>query len=144
MKRRTDEPSADGILDVFEQGFGVLWWRAHRPLGDVTLVAIVDRVLFTGVERFPFLAALYIATDGIRWDALRKRMDELNPRELAAGLRFVMVELLTVLGNLTAEILTPALHSELSSLAASEPRSTATGRIGERASFEASRKGAAS
>jgi hypothetical protein len=37
--------------------------------------------------------------------------------ELREAIRFVLVELLTVLGNLTAEILTPALHAEISRVA---------------------------
>ena len=31
-------------------------------------------------------------------------------------MRFLLVEFLTVLGNLTADILTPALHSELTAV----------------------------
>jgi hypothetical protein len=43
--------------------------------------------------------------------------------ELVAGIRFVLVEFLTVLGNLTAEILTSELHAELSNIVL--PRNTA-------------------
>ena len=40
----------------------------------------------------------------------------MHDSELVEGIRFVLVEFLTVLGNLTAEILTPELHSELSNV----------------------------
>jgi len=36
--------------------------------------------------------------------------------ELRDALRFILVELLTVIGNLTAEILTPELHLEIYSV----------------------------
>jgi hypothetical protein len=43
-----------------------------------------------------------------------------DPIELRRGIRFVLTEFLTVLGNLTAEILTPELHAALSNVALPE------------------------
>ena len=82
--------SVGEALDAFELAFGRLWARAHVTLGDVTL-----------------------GDAGLSCSALRERSSELPLDELSAGLRFVLLELLTVLGSLTAEILSPALHAEL-------------------------------
>jgi hypothetical protein len=105
------------LLEIFEQGFGAMWRRAHATLGDVTLMAILDRVLYNAAERFPLLATLEMHESGLRADTLREGIDGLNRDHLQDGLRFILVEFLTVLGNLTAEVLTPALHSALAKAA---------------------------
>jgi hypothetical protein len=91
-----------------------MWKRAHVTLGDVTLMAIVDRVLYTASARFPALDALKVSVTGVHFDELRARIDSLDQEALAPAIQFAMVEFLTVLGHLTSEILTPALHSALS------------------------------
>lgn len=108
-------PSAQ-LIRRFERTIEALWRRAHVTLGDVTLAAIVDRVLYTAAARFPSLAALEVEPSGVRFEALKRQAEGLNQDELVHGIRFALVEFLTVLGHLTAEILTPALHSELSRL----------------------------
>ncbi len=102
------------LLALFERAIGAIWGRARVTLGDVTLTAIVDRVLYTTAARFPVLGVLAVEGTGVRFDELRARIDDLDTGELVQGIQFAMVELLTVLGHLTADILTPALHSELS------------------------------
>lgn len=108
------------LLRLFEEGFGVLWRRAHQTLGEVTLTAIVDRVLSTATEQFPHLAPLKVEATGIRFEDLREHAASLQQDQLAEGIRFVLVEFLTILGNLTSDILTPALHSELLKVAPKE------------------------
>jgi len=111
-----DAPPAR-LLEFFEQGFAAMWRRALATLGDVTLTAILDRVLYNAAERFPLLAPLEMDGSGLRTENLRARIDGLNRDQLQAGLRFILVEFLTVLGNLTAEVLSPALHSALAKVA---------------------------
>ncbi len=52
------------------------------------------------------------------FDGLRESLGVIPPEELTGAIRFVLVEFLSVIGHLTAEILTPALHAQL---AASRP-----------------------
>lgn len=104
----------------FERSLNAVWKRAEPILGDVTLTAIADRVFFTAVERFPFLSSIEVNTGGVRCDVLASRPEALNHDILIPALRFLFVEFLTVLGSLTADILTPALHSELSEKAPAE------------------------
>jgi hypothetical protein len=112
-------PSADGLsrellLQLFEDAFCALWECTKNTLGDVTLTAIADRVLYNASEKFPIFASAKVEPGvGIQVRELRDRAASLNPAELTEGIRFVLVEFLTVLGNLTAEILTPELHAEL-------------------------------
>ena len=55
-------------------------------------------------------------TSGVNFAEFREQAGSLNDGELRQAIQFVLVELLTVVGNLTAEILTPALLSELSNV----------------------------
>jgi hypothetical protein len=108
------------LLEAFDAAFGAVWRRAHVTLGDVTLSAIVDRVLLAASEQHPVLGKLEVDATGLRCEELHERAGGLAHDQLAAATRFVLVELLTVLGNLTAEILTPALHSALSRVSLSQ------------------------
>ena len=76
-------------------------------------MAIVERVLHDGTERFPHLAALKIETSGVNFGELRQPARALDAALLDESLSFLLVELLRVLGTLTGEILTPGLHAEL-------------------------------
>lgn len=113
MDRTATGRPPEQMLRVFEHGFAVLWRRAHQTLGDVTLTAILDRVLYNASEQFTFLSGLTIVPMGLSCGELHERASTLPHDSLAAGIRYVLVEFLTVLGSLTAEILTPALHAEL-------------------------------
>ena len=101
------------LLDVYERALDAIWRRAHLSLGEITLVAIVDRVLYHGVERFPHLAALRVEPSGVHFGELRPSAEALDVALLEESLQFLVVELLRVLGTLTGEILTPGLHAEL-------------------------------
>jgi len=102
------------LVSLFERAMGALWRRAHVTLGEITLTAIVDRVLYTASEKYSFLSTLKIDGTGIRFDEFREQGAVQHGHHLPEVMRFVLVEFLTVLGNLTDDILTPALHAELS------------------------------
>jgi hypothetical protein len=118
MDRAAKEAPPERLLDAFERAFGAMWRRARVTLGDVTLMAILDRVLYNAAGRFPQLSTLEVDASGLRSDKFREHAGSLHGDQLADGIRFILVEFLTVLGNLTAEVLTPALHSELAKIAA--------------------------
>lgn len=102
------------LIDAFEVAFSALWQRAHVTLGEVTLAAIVTRVLHSAAEAFPFVSPIELHATGINCDALRESVADRPADQVAEALGFALVELITVVGNLTADILTPALHAELS------------------------------
>lgn len=112
-------PSAR-VISLFEKALVALWNRSHVTLGVVTLAAIVDRVLYVASENYPALATLKVDETGIRFDEFRHAA--LAERDdISEAVVFVLVEFLTVLGHLTDEILTPALHEELSQFAIEQP-----------------------
>lgn len=85
-------------------------------LGEVTLTAIADRVLHDASQKLPLFSSLRVEPNGggIRFDELRENGGAMRSTDALEGIRFVLVEFLTVLGNLTAGILTTELHAELS------------------------------
>jgi hypothetical protein len=118
LQRSAKDLSPEVLLQLFESALGALWARTRTTLGDVTPTAIADRVLCNASEKFPLFSFLEVEpTGGIQFRELRARISSVRVAELKEGVRFVLVEFLTVLGNLTAEILTPELHSELSNVA---------------------------
>jgi hypothetical protein len=116
------------LIELMELALDAVCTSAQKMLGVVTLKAIVDRVLFNAREGHPFLADLTFESS--KFDS--KKMLAMSPlpdeAQAKAALRFVLVELLTVLGNLTAEILTPAFHGALTTLAAASSVPPTEGR----------------
>lgn len=132
LERSGRDRSPEALLRLFEAALGALWGRTKTTLGEVTLTAIAERVLHSASETFPLFSSLEVdPSRGIRCGDLGDRLTSVPDAELVAGIRFVLVEFLTVLGHLTAEILTPELHSELSNMALPgavhrEPKDTET------------------
>jgi hypothetical protein len=121
LERAAKDLSPDALLRLFEAAFRALWAQTRTTLGEVTLDAITVRVLHNASEKVPSFSWLAIdATDGIQCRELGARLGSVDDAELRRGIRFVLVEFLTVLGNLTADILTPELHSELQGVALPE------------------------
>lgn len=121
--RRADGLAPAERFALFESAFVALWERARVPLGGITLVAGVDRVLVHARERFPGLGEVSVTTGGIEFAALRARAHLLAREELGEIFRFLLVEFLGLLGSLTGEMLTPALHATLSARGpGTEPR----------------------
>jgi hypothetical protein len=114
--------SSQAQVDLLARAFDALWQRASRPLGDVTLTAIVGRVLCVSAEHFTELGLLKFEQTTLRCEALREAAAGLPPPRLLEAIRFVLVQFLSILGHLTAEILSPALHAELARVGAAKGR----------------------
>ena len=105
-----------GRSACLEVALGALWRRARRTLGEVTLGAVTSRVLFFAATKYPFLPKAAVGADGVRFEAAEKAFAAVEEETAVEAFRFVLVEFLSVLGNLTDEVITPSLHSELSTL----------------------------
>ena len=126
LDRCTQSTGTEQLVDEFGSAFNALWRRAHRTLGDMTLMAIGNRVLSVAQERYPFLSQVFPESNGIHLDPLRRNAAQIQFSQLQAAVHFTLTEFLQVLGHLTAEILTPALHAELAGLGRSAPTSNPT------------------
>jgi hypothetical protein len=116
---------AGRLIDLLERACDALWSRVRPTLSDVTLGAIFERVVHATSERFPAFASLEVGPSGLLFGGLRARAEGLRKEELVPALRFLLVEFLTVLGHLTAEVLTPALHTALGAVALEAPAGAA-------------------
>lgn len=105
--------SSTDVLAAWERAFGALWQRTQRTLGEVTLGAILDRVLRKAAKRYPLLSALHAVTSGVSCKELATQAGEVPRDDLMESLRYVLVEFLTIIGNLTAGIMNDPLHSAL-------------------------------
>jgi hypothetical protein len=121
LDRASAASSSAQIVGLFRVVFEAVWTRAVTTLGSVTLTVIAERVLFTATAQFGFLSAINPRPNGdTRWQQrLQERLCAVPEHELMEGLRFGLIELVTVIGRLTAEILTQELHAAL--LAAPPP-----------------------
>jgi hypothetical protein len=108
-------------LRVFELGFATLMEGARPTLGEVTLRAIAERVLHYAAITFPFLATVHLDGGAIECRQVRVRVTQITEQELRSAIEFVLAEVLTIIGNLTAEVLTAHLYDELAGVGR-EPR----------------------
>lgn len=105
--------SIDQQILLLEKGIHAIEQRALRTLSSITLMVIFDRVLYQGIEKFDILSEATI-NNGISIEALIRTDNNLDYKiNLIEALRFLLIELLRVLGRITAEILTKPLHYEL-------------------------------
>jgi len=123
LKRSVEHGSSSEIVGLFGAAFEGLWSRAVTALGSVTLTAIGERVLATSTGRYPFLSVINLRPNGdSRWrHHLYERLATTPRLDLLAGLRFALIELLTVIGRLTAEILSDELHAAITVVTAGAP-----------------------
>lgn len=128
LERSVDHSSVE-IVRLFHGAFDAVWNRAVTTLGSVTLTAIAERVLHKTIKQYAFLSAINPRPNGdSRWkEHLHERLVSVPRAELIEGLRCGLIELLTVIGSLTAEILSPELHAVLTEVPAdrSDPGSHA-------------------
>lgn len=118
LERTARGLSPELLLPLLGSAFGAVWIRTKSTLGEVTLTAIAERVFHNAAETFPAFNSLKVdPTVGIASDAPGSPSGTADADAMREGVRFVLVEFLTVLGNLTAEILTPELHAALANVA---------------------------
>ena len=123
LARAAADRSTRSLLRSFETTLSAVWSSALTILGAVTMNAVAERVLTNAVERFPCFAALHPSAVGhLRCYELRlqTRLGGVAFGELVVGIRATMIELLSLIGSLTAEVLTPELHAHLARLPARE------------------------
>ena len=114
LDKATEGLSSQQIVTLVERAIGALWERSLTPLSEVTLCAIFERVLNNTQKKFPLLIHLTLESNGVQFNGLTEKASELDSTKLKDAFQFFFAALLSVLGNLTADILTPALYSELS------------------------------
>jgi hypothetical protein len=110
---RRAEADAERAIDTLDAALGALWRRTERTLGAVLLAAVADRVIREVCGRHSFLVGTTVSESGFALNGMRTNTASVAPEQVAAGARLLLVRFLEVLGNLTGDVLTSALHREL-------------------------------
>jgi hypothetical protein len=111
--KNTKGLSAKKIVQLFGAAIHAIEQRSLFTLSSITVTVVADRVLYESTDKFPILAGVKIEPKGMSLAGLLDQSEKVNPEELRNALHHLLVELLTVLGNITADILTAPLHAEL-------------------------------
>ena len=107
-------------IQLFEIAIHAIERRASKTLSGVTLLVILDRVLSQSKEKFPFLSYISVESNSLNLKS-HEQINDLDQNELIEALRYLLIELLRVLGRITADILTIPLHNELLKVSWNEP-----------------------
>lgn len=102
----------DHVL-LLEKAIFVIEQRARMTLSDVILQVILDRVLHQGQEKFPVLSEAKLDNKNLISLELVHNKKNHSSEDLKDSLQYLLIDLLRVLGKITAEILTVPLHKEL-------------------------------
>ncbi|HYX35637.1 MAG TPA: hypothetical protein VE954_21275 [Oligoflexus sp.] len=101
----------EALLNSFQQALIAVWCRAQQTLGQITLLAVGDRVAYLAQESFPWLSSVQVETSGIMLKVVPKELSDLDQSNLLDGLRFLLGEFLSVLHELTAGVISAQLKA---------------------------------
>jgi hypothetical protein len=128
IDRSARAAAPERVLSVVEAKLQALWARVAPTLGEITLAAVLDRVLHNATEQFPLLHLVTTDTNvGVDLSAMTEVTTPLQAAEVLRAFRVVFIEFLTVVGNLTAELFSDELHEELASRDSSSPQPNRAG-----------------
>jgi hypothetical protein len=105
--------SASNRVKLFVDAIKAIERRSLATLSNVTMMVVEDRAVHESKTKFPVLSELKIGYDGIDFTELLKSNNGNQSELICNALRFLLIELLNVVGNITADILTAPLHQEL-------------------------------
>ena len=101
-------------VSLFCKAIAAVEQRTLKTLSPVTLEVILDRALLQSKERFSLLSSVTAEGKGLNFDELLQNDKFQNQQdEVIQALRHLLIEILTVIGNITAGILTKALFQAL-------------------------------
>lgn len=105
--------STDQIIQVYGCALLAIEQRCLATLSSVTIHVVLDRIIYQGLERFPFFKEISLEPTGLSLNNFIQKKELYDLKDINTAFRYLVVELLTVIGNITSEVLTVALHREL-------------------------------
>lgn len=104
---------AEQIIKIFECAILAVERRCLDTLSSITVQVVLDRILHKGFEKFPILSTVTVGPTGLNLSSLNHKSENYNTEEIIEALRYLLVGFLTIIGNITSEVLTSPLHKEL-------------------------------
>lgn len=87
--------------------------KSLATLSNVTVTAVIDRILLECQEHFSVLSQITNDSKGLNFKDFSSKLMDFKPSETQEALKEFLLELLEVFGNITADILTISLHKDL-------------------------------
>jgi hypothetical protein len=100
------------IYGKLEKAFIRIFDKAAVSVSEITLIPVLDRILYNSSEKFPLLSKIKISKDRPDFSDLKKSLKKYDEKEIKTAFHYLLTEFLMVLGYLTGEQLTPLLHKE--------------------------------
>ena len=99
-----------GAVQVFEQAFGCVYDCAYLILGEITVHAAMDRVVYIAGRRCEWLSQLEFHEANTFLSANQSVWAKVDDNQLATGVSTLFGELFVVLGRLTGEVLSDSFY----------------------------------
>lgn len=104
--------SAEDLTLLYAKAIQAVEKKSLITLSSITVLVVVDRSIHEAKLHHPFLTEVKATPEGVNFSRFLKLTD-LSAEQQGVALRELLIDLLNVLGNITADILTSSLHSEL-------------------------------
>lgn len=104
---------SEQLIQLYGTAFGAIERRCLATLSSVTINVVIDRVLHLGLKKHPFFSLVTIEPSGLSLKGLTQKNENYKIEELRDGLGYLLLEFLTVIGNITSDVLNESLHKEL-------------------------------
>lgn len=101
------------LIQLFINGILAVRRRSLGTLSNVTVTAVIDRILLECQERFSVLSEIKNDSEGLHFSKFSDQIMDFKSNDVQEALQELLLELLEVFGNITADILTKNLHQEL-------------------------------
>lgn len=101
------------LIQLYGSAFGAIERRCLATLSSVTINVVIDRVLHLGSKKYSFFSLVTIEPSGLSLKGLMQKNENYKTEELRDGLTYLLLEFLTVIGNITSDVLNESLHKEL-------------------------------
>ncbi len=127
-----NELSSHVLVEEFEVLINSLMNTIRMSVGETTITAVADRVLYNSSEHYPVLMKIQLRDHGFDFtkmcdDASLKDLDEIKN-----AFHYFATELLFIIGKLSGGSLTPGLHAVLESRLSNQRRVATESSKGEK------------
>lgn len=112
-ERNAPDLRDEQIIKIFENAILTVERRCLVTLSNITVQVVLDRVLHEGHLKYPPLSFITVELEGLNFSGLNHHSENYKIEEMKDALRYLLIEFLTVIGNITSDVLTLPLHKEL-------------------------------
>ena len=109
-----DNHTPKNFVSSMEKAIDGLYDRCKTSISELTLGVVLDRVIYNSSERHQILSMLKVESNRVSFKNFK--LKDLNFTIIKEAFLYLITEFFFVIGNLTAEQLTPLLHHTFSEI----------------------------